>query len=130
MGGLINAIDISAQGLSAQRAKMNVVAQNMANAETVETPEGGPYKRQRVIISSDKASSPFSRDFRGGHAAPGKPGTPTNKVRLTVGSVDVLRWSTRVVDRESNFRDLRSDSPRRDGGIVNTRRGHRSRNSE
>ena len=57
MGGILNAIEISSQGLSAQRAKMNVIAQNMANAETVETPEGGPYRRKQVIFSEDKNSS-------------------------------------------------------------------------
>ncbi len=57
MGGIINAIGISSQGLSAQRAKMNVIAQNMANAETVETPEGGPYRRKQVVFSEDKNSS-------------------------------------------------------------------------
>ena len=60
MGGLINAIEISAKGLSAQRAKMDVVAQNMANAETVETAEGGPYRRKRVMVSEEKKSVPFT----------------------------------------------------------------------
>lgn len=59
MSGLLGAIDISAKGLSVQRQKMNVVAQNMANAETVQTPEGGPYRRQRVIVSEDKQTSSF-----------------------------------------------------------------------
>ncbi len=60
MGGILNAIEISARGLSAQRSKMNVIAQNMANAETSETAEGGPYRRKRVIISEDKETVSFS----------------------------------------------------------------------
>lgn len=60
MGGILNAIDISARGLSAQRSKMNVIAQNMANAETSETAEGGPYRRKRVVISEDKNTISFS----------------------------------------------------------------------
>lgn len=59
MGGILNAIEVSARGLSVQRAKMNVVAQNMANAETVETAEGGPYRRKRVLVSEEKAKAPF-----------------------------------------------------------------------
>jgi len=59
MGGILNAIEISSRGLSAQRAKMNVIAQNMANAETTETAEGGPYRRKRVIISEDKQRVSF-----------------------------------------------------------------------
>ena len=64
MSGILGAIDISARGLSVQRQKMNVVAQNMANAETVETPEGGPYRRKRVIVSEDKQASPFDTLLR------------------------------------------------------------------
>jgi flagellar basal-body rod protein FlgC len=64
MGGILNAIDISSRGLSAQRAKMNVIAQNMANAETVETPEGGPYRRKQVIFKEDKQTESFSSILR------------------------------------------------------------------
>lgn len=107
MGGLLNAIDISARGLSAQRAKMNIVADNMANAETVETPEGGPYKRQRVIISSEKESVPFSRELSKASTqlARTSPEHMTNKVRLTVGSIDVSAVDHKeIVDPESSFR--------------------------
>ena len=50
--GLFAAIDISATGLTAQRASMNATASNIANAETTRTEEGGPYKRQQVILKS------------------------------------------------------------------------------
>jgi len=56
MSGILNAIGISSRGLSVQRAKMNVVAQNIANAETTETPEGGPYRRKRVTVQEEKVS--------------------------------------------------------------------------
>jgi len=107
MAGLINAIEISSQGLSAQRARMNVVAQNMANAETVETPEGGPYKRKRVIVSAEKTSVPFSRELS--RAATQLTQThaehrPT-KVRLQVNSMDVSTVEhEEIVDPDSNFR--------------------------
>ncbi|MFC1513492.1 flagellar basal body rod protein FlgC [candidate division KSB1 bacterium] len=48
--GLFSAIDISATGLTAQRAKMNATASNIANVETTRTEEGGPYKRKQVIL--------------------------------------------------------------------------------
>lgn len=64
MGGILNAIEISAQGLSAQRTKMNVVAENLANAETVETPEGGPYKRRRVVVSEENSGDAFRTELR------------------------------------------------------------------
>jgi len=61
MASIINALEISGQGLSAQRAKMDVIAQNMANAETVETDEGGPYRRKRVMISEDDSVQSFNQ---------------------------------------------------------------------
>lgn len=44
-------IDTSASALSAQRQRMNIIAQNIANAETTRTPEGGPYSRQQVVFA-------------------------------------------------------------------------------
>ena len=48
---LLQAMRISATGLSAQRAKMNVVAENLAHIETSRTEEGGPYKRKMLVLS-------------------------------------------------------------------------------
>jgi flagellar basal-body rod protein FlgC len=60
MAGFLKSIDTSAQGLTIQRRKMDVVAQNIANAETTRTPEGGPYRRQRVAIEGNKSELPFN----------------------------------------------------------------------
>jgi flagellar basal-body rod protein FlgC len=48
--GLFSSIKISASGLRGQRTKMDVVARNLANAETTKTAEGTPYRRQRAIF--------------------------------------------------------------------------------
>ncbi len=48
--GLFGAIKISATGLRGQRTKMDVVARNLANAETTKTADGTPYRRQRAIF--------------------------------------------------------------------------------
>ncbi len=48
--GMFSAIKISASGLRGQRTKMDVVARNLANAETTRTAEGTPYRRQRAIF--------------------------------------------------------------------------------
>lgn len=50
--GSFSSFDISASGISAQRTRMDVIANNIANADTTRTPEGGPYKRQRVSFQS------------------------------------------------------------------------------
>jgi|YelNatPaOPRAMG01_1025707.scaffolds.fasta_scaffold00049_51 flagellar basal-body rod protein FlgC len=46
--GIFTAIDISSSGLSAQRRKLNVIASNLANAETTRTETGQPYRRRVV----------------------------------------------------------------------------------
>ena len=48
--GLFSSIRISASGLRGQRTKMDVVARNLANAETTKTADGTPYRRQRAIF--------------------------------------------------------------------------------
>lgn len=57
---LFSTIDISAQGLSVQRTKMNTIAQNIANAETTKTPNGEAYRRQIVEVESGNKDKRFS----------------------------------------------------------------------
>ncbi len=60
MAGILNAIELSSKGLSIQRKKMNVAAQNIANAETTKTDTGGPYRRQRVVVNENKVKGTFN----------------------------------------------------------------------
>jgi len=46
---MFNAIEVLASGLSAARMRVNVLASNVANAETTRTEEGGPYQRRDVL---------------------------------------------------------------------------------
>src|SRR3990172_1191471 len=46
---LFSSLNISATGLSAQRQRMNYIAQNIANAETTRTEQGGPYRRKITV---------------------------------------------------------------------------------
>lgn len=59
--GLFEAIDIAGSGLSAERVRMDVTSENLANAQTTKTANGGPYQRQEVelqqIGSSDFGSA-------------------------------------------------------------------------
>lgn len=63
---LFGVMDVSASGLQAQRVRAEVVAANMANAETTRTAEGGPYRRNHVLFATDGDSS-----FGGAMAAQG-----------------------------------------------------------
>ena len=49
--GLFDAIGIAGTGLTAQRIRMDVTAQNLANADTTRGANGKPYQRQDVVLS-------------------------------------------------------------------------------
>ena len=51
---LFGMLEISGSGMTAERQRAQVVAGNMANAQTTRTPEGGPYKRQLVIFRTER----------------------------------------------------------------------------
>ena len=55
-------LDTSASGLTAQRLRLDVISQNMANASTTRTQEGGPYKRKSVVFEQvqNQTSTSFS----------------------------------------------------------------------
>jgi len=48
IGKLFSGFQSAASGLAAERARVDVIARNLANAQTTHTPEGGPYRRQVV----------------------------------------------------------------------------------
>ncbi|MGB0122234.1 MAG: flagellar basal body rod protein FlgC [Silvibacterium sp.] len=50
---LFGLMEVSGSALQAERMRAEVVASNMANAETTRTPEGGPYRRQQVVFQSE-----------------------------------------------------------------------------
>ncbi len=54
---LLGLMDVSASALQAQRVRAEVVASNMANAETTRTPDGGPYRRHHVVFSAVESGS-------------------------------------------------------------------------
>jgi flagellar basal-body rod protein FlgC len=50
---LISGIDVSAGALNAQKTRIDIVAQNIANAQTTRTAQGGPYQRQIVSFETE-----------------------------------------------------------------------------
>lgn len=62
--GLFDAIDIAGSGLSAERVRMDVTSENLANAQTTRTATGGPYQRQEVELRQIGSSS-FSSALAG-----------------------------------------------------------------
>ena len=66
---LISGIDITSGALAAQRMRLDIVAQNIANAQTTRTPEGGPYKRQVVSFETELLKQAGGRNLQTVHIA-------------------------------------------------------------
>jgi len=61
---LFSSLSVSGSGMSAQRQRAELLVENMANAETTRTPEGGPYRRKDAVFSTSEQTSPFSSIFQ------------------------------------------------------------------
>ncbi|MEZ7891012.1 MAG: flagellar basal body rod protein FlgC [Candidatus Wallbacteria bacterium] len=59
MSGFFKSIDISSSGLTAERLRMDIISNNIANANVTRTESGGPYKRQMPVFAV-KSTSAFS----------------------------------------------------------------------
>lgn len=58
LSGIFTPFAISASALTAERLRMDVISNNIANANTTRTLEGGPYIRQRVVFAPRFDPSP------------------------------------------------------------------------
>ena len=92
---MFSGLSISASALRAQRIRQNVISSNLANAETTRTKEGGPYKRQFVVLRENPADPEkrfvFGPDKMKGftthddHIAIPDPGLPLGKDHIGSG---------------------------------------------
>lgn len=80
---LMKAVEVSSSGMAAQSKRMQVISENIANAESLVGPDGGPYRRQKVFfetlqnaqgmmevkVSSVKSdyTTPLKKDFDPSH---------------------------------------------------------------
>ena len=60
---LFSVLSIGASGMAAQRARAELLVENLANAETTRTPGGGPYRRKDAVFESAPIESPFASVF-------------------------------------------------------------------
>lgn len=56
MGSIFASMEISATALAAERLRMNLITENLANAEVTRTPSGGPYRRKGVVLGARETS--------------------------------------------------------------------------
>src|SRR5271155_4438529 len=81
---LFGMIDTSGRAMQAERMRAEVVAANMANAETTRTADGTPYRRQHVVFAAGSGDRSFADQFgpafpaAGGGAFPGALADPVS----------------------------------------------------
>ena len=59
--GMFTSFDINASGMTAQRYRMDIISENVANANTTRTKDGTPYVRKAVTFAEKDGQTPFSR---------------------------------------------------------------------
>jgi flagellar basal-body rod protein FlgC len=60
---LFTAISVSASGMAAQRSRAELITENLANADTTRTPEGGPYRRKDAVFTTAPLSFSFADEL-------------------------------------------------------------------
>lgn len=60
--GLFQSFNISASGMTAQRFRTDIIAENIANVNTTRTESGEPYRR-KLVVFQEKNVTPFSQFF-------------------------------------------------------------------
>ena len=58
--GLFTAFDISATGMTAERYRMDIISENLANMNTTRTEDGTPYRRKVVVFEERSNKTPFA----------------------------------------------------------------------
>lgn len=58
---MFSAFDINASGMTAQRYRMDIISENVANAKTTRTADGTPYRRKVVTFEEKDRQTSFSR---------------------------------------------------------------------
>lgn len=88
--GFLSGMDISASGLTAQRLRMDVIAENIANIDTTRTAEGGAYRRQYVVMEErGSQTQDFSTILRSSDSGQSDEQTSGNGVRVAeIGTDD------------------------------------------
>lgn len=62
--GIMQAMDIAASGMAAQRTRVNVISMNLANANTTRTAGGGPYRRKTVVFETNPVPASFDEAMK------------------------------------------------------------------
>ncbi len=92
--GLFSTVNIASSGLTAQRTRLDVIANNLANADTTRTTEGGPFRRSRTIFRP-RVEQPY---WRGPYLPAYLDNNPQRGVRIVKIEKDLDKKNRLVYD--------------------------------
>jgi flagellar basal-body rod protein FlgC len=92
---LFNIFQISSQGMTAQRERLEAASANLANSNTTRTAEGGPYRRRDVVFEASQLVS----------VNPGRFGSVFDDISVEVGQpVQGVKSTTLVAQTDNGVR--------------------------
>lgn len=99
---LFRALDISASGLTAERLRLDLISNNLANANTTRTASGEPYRRQRALFASrdETFMATLQRAAGAGFTGPRLSARAGQREAVPLGGVQV----TAIVSDQGPFR--------------------------
>ena len=99
--GLFQSFDISASGMTAERFRTDIIAQNIANVNTTRTEDGTPYRR-KIVTFAEKRSTPFSEFMEGQYKKFKGTGVKVTKVKEDTTSDYITEYDPSHPDADEN----------------------------
>ncbi|HEV2487818.1 MAG TPA: flagellar basal body rod protein FlgC [Terracidiphilus sp.] len=86
---LFGILETSGEAMQAERMRAEVVAANMANAETTRTASGGPYHRQHVVFAADSGDQEFLNSMTSASSAGSRAGLSSPLARAALPTLSL-----------------------------------------
>lgn len=99
--GLFQAFNISASGMTAERFRTDIIAENIANVNTTSTPEGGPYRR-KIVTFAEREVTPFSQFYSASKNALVGNGVKVTKVTKDYENDYIMEYDPSNPDADEN----------------------------
>ncbi len=98
---LFQSFNINTSGMTAQRFRMDVISQNVANVTTTRTEDGTPYRR-KIVTFSEKEITPFSKVLQSARQGYLGNGVKVSKVSEDTGTDFVMKYDPSHPDADEN----------------------------
>lgn len=99
--GLFQAFDISASGMTAERFRVDTIAQNIANVNTTRTEDGTPYRR-KIVTFAEKDLTPFSTYYQSSRARAVGNGVKVTSVKDDTETDFIMEYDPSHPDADEN----------------------------